>query len=229
MKNAVIVLSGGMDSTVCMAYAKSLEYSLYPLTFNYGQRHAYEVGQAKKVAEHFGCARHLIVDLGFFRDIGGSALTSDDIALPVNRSESEIGTGIPITYVPFRNGVFLSLAVSYAEAVGAQAIFLGVNALDYSGYPDCRPEFIEAYQTVIDVGTKQTSEDNQPLRIVTPLLHKTKAEIVKMGLEMAAPLQLTASCYRGEELACGRCDSCLLRLKGFSEAGFADPISYESY
>ncbi|ACV64345.1 exsB protein [Desulfofarcimen acetoxidans DSM 771] len=229
MKNAVIILSGGMDSTVCMAYAGSREYNLYPITFNYGQRHAYEVGQAKKIASYFQSNRHLVVDLAFFREIGGSALTSEAIELPLNRTEKEIGSGIPITYVPFRNGVFLSLAVAYAEAVKAQAIFIGVNALDYSGYPDCRPEFIEAYQTVIDAGTKQASEDKQKLQIITPLLYKTKAEIVKMGMDLAAPLQLTTSCYRGEELACGRCDSCLLRLKGFSEAGFIDPISYESY
>ncbi|WP_066639124.1 7-cyano-7-deazaguanine synthase QueC [Desulfolucanica intricata] len=227
MKKAVIILSGGLDSTVCMAYAKSQNYELFPMTFNYGQRHAYEVGQAKKVAKFYNCVKHLVVNLDFFRAIGGSALTSDQIDLPVNRMEHEIGEGVPVTYVPFRNGVFLALAVSYAEVVGASEIFIGVNSLDYSGYPDCRPEFINACQALINIGTKQCTDGGRPLKIAAPLLNKTKAEIVKMGMELGAPFHLTTSCYRGEELACGHCDSCQLRLKGFKEAGYEDPIPYE--
>lgn len=228
MKRAVVILSGGLDSTVCLALAKSRGLEPYALTFNYGQSHCREVKQAQKVAAHYQ-ARHKVIDISFFKDIGGSALTDSRLEIPVDRPESAISQGIPATYVPFRNGVFLSLACSYAEVVGAEEVYIGVNALDYSGYPDCRPEFIEAFQQAVRVGTKQCAGDGREIKIMTPLLDKTKAEIVRLGMDLQAPLHLTTSCYRGGEKACGHCDSCQLRLKGFREAGFADPIEYEEF
>ncbi|MCR4400025.1 MAG: 7-cyano-7-deazaguanine synthase QueC [Syntrophomonadaceae bacterium] len=221
---AVVLLSGGLDSTVCMAVAAQ-QHRLWPITFAYGQRHAREVEQARQVAAHFGVARHLVVDCGFFRDIGGSSLTVHHLEVPLGREEAQLGTDIPSTYVPFRNGVFLALAVAYAESVGAATVFIGVNALDYSGYPDCRPQFIEAFQAAVNAGTAAGARGN-PITIAAPLLHLDKAGIVRLGARLGAPFELTSSCYLGGEVACGQCDACRLRLKGFREAGLADPIPY---
>ena len=225
MKNAVVILSGGLDSTVCMSVAKKEGYNIYPITFNYGQRHGREVEQAQKVAAFYDCKRHLVLDTDFFRAIGSSALTSDSMAVPVDRCTGEMTQTIPVTYVPFRNAVFLAMAVGYAESLAAEIIYIGVNALDYSGYPDCRPGFVQAFQEAVNLGTA-ASDKGCVISIKTPLIHLTKAEIIKLGLQNKAPLHLTTSCYQGGEKACGKCDSCLLRLKGFSEAGTADPIVY---
>lgn len=225
MKRAVVILSGGLDSTVCMSAARQEGYEIFPITYSYGQRHRREVEQARKVADFYGCSRHLVVDSGFFRAIGESALTSDKINVPTNRSTGEMEKDIPVTYVPFRNAVFLSMAVGYAESIKAEKIYIGVNALDYSGYPDCRPQFIRAFQEAVNLGTA-ASDKGMNIKIETPLINLTKAEIVKLGVENTAPLHLTTSCYMGGEKACGQCDSCLLRRKGFSEAGIKDPIEY---
>lgn len=226
MKKAVVILSGGLDSTVCMSVARKEGYELYPITYAYGQRHSREVEQARLIAGHYGCPRHLVANLGFFRDIGQSALTSDMIDVPTGRSSVEMEKDIPVTYVPFRNAVFLSVAVGYAESLGADRVYIGVNALDYSGYPDCRPQFISAFQEAVNRGTAAMAK-GLSINIETPLLNLTKAEIVRLGVANGAPLHLTTSCYQGGPLACGRCDSCLLRLKGFREAGVTDPIAYE--
>jgi len=219
---AVVLLSGGLDSTVCMSVGKAAGYELYPVSFNYGQRHIREINSAKQVAAYYGVTRHLIIDTNM-QAIGGSALTDANIDVPegdVNRS------GVPITYVPARNLIFLSYALGYAEVVGAESIFIGVNALDFSGYPDCRPEFIEKFQMMADYSTKAVAQDNRHITIVTPLQYLSKKEIVLLGEKNQAPLAMTTSCYNGGEEACGICDSCLLRLKGFAEAGLTDPISY---
>ena len=207
---------------MCMSVAGKEGHQIFPLTFAYGQRHSREVEQARKVAEFYGCGRHLVVDIGFFRDIGESALTSGEIGVPTGRSAEEMEQEIPVTYVPFRNATFLSMAVGYAEALKAERIYIGVNALDYSGYPDCRPQFIQAFQRAVDLGTA-AADLGLAIKLETPLINLTKAEIVKLGLASGAPLHLTTSCYQGGEKACGRCDSCLLRLKGFREAGAEDP------
>jgi len=226
LKKAVVVLSGGLDSTVCMSVAKQDGYKIFPITFSYGQRHSREIEQAKKVAKFYSCNKHLILDIGFFREIGASALTSYNIDVPTDRSVEQMQEDIPVTYVPFRNAVFLSMAVGYAEAIQAEKIYIGVNALDYSGYPDCRPRFIQAFQEVVNLGTA-ASDKNMPIKIATPLISLTKGEIIKVGVKNGAPLHLTTSCYLGGEKACGKCDSCRLRLKGFREAGIQDPIEYE--
>lgn len=225
VKKAVVILSGGLDSTVCMSVAKSEGYEIFPITFAYGQRHSKEVGQAKQVADFYGCQRHLVVDIDFFRAIGESALTAN-IDVPLHRSTQEMDQGVPVTYVPFRNAVFLSMATAYAEALRAEKIYIGVNALDYSGYPDCRPGFIGAFQEAVNQGTAVAGQGAQ-IKLETPLISLSKGEIVKLGLARKAPLHLTTSCYVGGERACGACDSCLLRLKGFREAGVEDPILYE--
>ncbi|WP_274650242.1 7-cyano-7-deazaguanine synthase QueC [Paenibacillus humicola] len=230
MKKAVIILSGGLDSTTCMGFAKEAGYELYPITFDYGQRHRIELDHARSVAEHYGVEdRFKLVKLGFLREFGGSALTDDTIEVPVGGTDPIQGEPgeIPVTYVPGRNLMFLSIAASYAEALGAEAVYIGVNALDYSGYPDCRPEFIAKVQEVIEYATKAGAE-GRPIRIETPLVHLTKAEIIREGTRMGVPYRLTTSCYNGEEKACGVCDSCRLRLKGFAEAGLVDPIPYQS-
>ncbi|AZN42190.1 7-cyano-7-deazaguanine synthase QueC [Paenibacillus albus] len=229
MKKAVVILSGGLDSTTCMGYAKEVGYELYPITFNYGQRHKIELNNARAVAEHYGVSdRFRLVELGFLRDFGGSALTDDSIDVPMVGADpvpDEVGE-IPVTYVPGRNLLFLSIATSFAETVGAEAIYIGVNALDYSGYPDCRPEFIAKVEEVIAVATK-VGVEGKAISIETPLIHLTKADIVKEGTRMGVPYHLTTSCYNGEPEACGECDSCRLRLKGFAEAGMKDPIPYK--
>jgi len=225
MRKAVVVLSGGLDSTVCMSVARQEGYEIFPITYSYGQRHRREVEQARKVADFYDCSRHLVVDIGFFRAIGESALTSDKVNVPTNRSMEEMEKDIPVTYVPFRNAVFLSMAVGYAESIKAEKIYIGVNALDYSGYPDCRPQFIRAFQEAVNQGTAASDKGLQ-IKIEAPLINLTKAEIVRLGVQNDAPLHLTTSCYQGGEKACGECDSCLLRLKGFREAGLKDPIKY---
>lgn len=224
-KQAVIILSGGLDSTTCMAVAANAGYELHPLSFNYGQKASIELESAKKVARHYGVGeRHFIADLNGL--IRGSALTDADKAIPTNRSDEEIGEAVvPTTYVPARNIIFLSIALSYAEAIGAEAMYIGVNALDYSGYPDCRADFIAAFQDVIAKGTA-AGISGRPIRIETPLQFLTKGGIVKLGTELNAPLHLSHSCYFGTDPSCGKCDSCLLRIKGFQEAGVPDPIPY---
>lgn len=223
MKKAVVILSGGLDSTTCMGLAQQAGYQLFPITFDYGQRHQIELKAALQVAKAYNVTDHRVIQLDFLRQIGGSALTDDDIEVPQDGVDDEI----PVTYVPGRNLLFLSMAASYAEVISAEAIYMGVNALDYSGYPDCRPAFIDGVQNVLRVGTKAGVEGH-PIRIETPLLHWTKAEIIRHGMELAVPYDLTTSCYVGEDIACGVCDSCRLRLKGFAEAGYRDPIRYRN-
>lgn len=223
-KKAVVLLSGGLDSTVCMAVARNEGYELLPISFNYHQRHKKELAAAASVAEHYKVSRHLIIETNM-EAIGGSALTDTSIAVPAG----EIGaTTVPITYVPARNLIFLSYALGYAEVTGAERVYIGVNALDYSGYPDCRPEFIAMFQQLANFSTKATAEDGRKIMIETPLISLTKKDIVLLGDKLGAPLQLTTSCYEGTDVACGRCDSCLLRLKGFAEAGRIDPILYHA-
>lgn len=223
-KKAVIILSGGLDSTTCMAAAKAEGYELYPLTFWYGQKQAIELDAAKKVAAYYEVAdRHRIVDLNGV--IKGSALTDADKEIPVHRGDEEMQAEVPVTYVPARNIIFLSIALSYSEAIGADAMYIGVNALDYSGYPDCRAEFIAAFQDVINKGTAAGAH-GAGIQIKTPLQFLSKADIVKLGSELGAPLQFSHSCYFGTDPSCGVCDSCLLRIKGFQEAGVPDPIRY---
>ncbi len=224
---AVVLLSGGLDSTTTLAIAKAADFELYAMTFCYGQRHDYEIDCAKRVARTFGVADHQIVMIDL-RTFGGSALT-DDIDVPKGRSEVEIGEGIPVTYGPARNTIFLSYALAWAEVLGALDIFIGVNAIDYSGYPDCRDEFIEAFQRVAELGTRAGVEEGGKLDIHTPLIKLTKADIIRKGLELGVDYSLTCTCYDPDEQdrACGQCDACQLRLKGFEEAGVPDPVAYQ--
>ena len=225
MKRAVVLLSGGIDSATTLAIAIAEGYDTHALSFDYGQRHEIETEAARRVANSLGAKEHRVakIDLGVF---GGSALT-DDIAVPKQRSGKEIAHGIPITYVPARNTVFLAYALAWAEVMGGSDIFLGVNAIDYSGYPDCRPEFIEAFENLANIGTKAGVEGRR-FQIHTPLIKFSKAEIIRKAVELDVDLSLTHSCYdpTPEGLACGECDSCLLRLKGFREAGIKDPVRY---
>ncbi len=217
-----------MDSATVLALAKRDEFEVYALTFRYGQRHAVEIDAAGRIAERAGVARHVIMNIDL-RVFGGSALTAD-IAVPKGRNSDEMAHGIPVTYVPARNTVFLSFALAWAEAVGASDIFLGVNALDYSGYPDCRPEYIQAFQRMAQLATKAGVEGKMALTIHTPLIAMTKAEIVRTGLALGVDFGETRTCYdpsaAGE--ACGTCDACVLRLKGFAEAGARDPAPYQT-
>jgi 7-cyano-7-deazaguanine synthase len=223
---AVVLLSGGLDSTTTLAYALSKGYDVVALTVSYGQRHSRELESAKAVAKHYGLKRHIVMDLdlSFLRT---SALTCPDVEVPLRDSAEGIGDDIPVTYVPARNIIMLSLAAGLCETEGGEVIFIGANAIDYSGYPDCRPEFFEAFEKVLRVGTKSGVE-GRPIEIKAPILRKSKAEIVKLAKELDAPLHLTWSCYKGGKRACGHCDSCLLRLKGFEEAGYSDPVEYEA-
>jgi len=226
-RKAVVLLSGGLDSATTLAIARDRRFDCYALTFRYGQRHAFEIEAAKKVAQALHSYDHVFVDIDL-RLFGGSALT-DDVAVPKARSLEEIGTGIPITYVPARNTIFLSFALAYAEVIGSDDIFLGVNALDYSGYPDCRPEYIQAFEHLAKLATKAGVEGRQRLTIHTPLIDMTKAEIIRQGQRLGVDYALTSSCYdpSSEGIPCGACDACLLRLKGFSETGLADPLRYQ--
>ena len=223
---AVVLVSGGLDSATVLALARRDGYEPHALSFDYGQRHRFELDAARRVCAAGGARRHVVFPLDL-RAFGGSALTSD-LAGPKDRSEDEMGRGIPITYVPARNMVFLAVAVGWAETLGAADVFIGVNAVDYSGYPDCRPEFIESFARTADLATKAGVEGNSRWRIHTPLIAMTKAEIIRTGTALGVDYGLTHSCYDPDPhgRACGRCDSCLLRLKGFAEAGLADPIEY---
>jgi len=223
---AVVLLSGGVDSTTTAAIAGADGFEVYALTFEYGQRHRIEIERARLVGRRLGVRDHVVIAVDL-RAFGGSALTSD-IAVPKHRSVDEIGPNIPVTYVPARNTIFLSFALAWAEVLGSHDIFLGVNALDYSGYPDCRPEYIEAYQRMADLATRAGVEGGRRLTIHTPLIRLTKAEIIRRGLTLGVDYGLTLSCYDPSPtgVACGACDSCLLRLKGFSANGIADPIAY---
>lgn len=225
MKRAVVLLSGGIDSTTTLAIAIAEGYEAYALSFDYGQRHKNETEAARRVAKSLGAKEHRVAKIDL-RVFGGSALT-DDLDVPKQRSEKEIAHGIPITYVPARNTIFLAYALAWSEVIHANDIFLGVNAIDYSGYPDCRPEFIEAFETLAHVGTKAGVEGRR-FHIHTPLIKLSKADIIRKAVEFGVDLSLTHSCYdpTSEGLACGNCDSCLLRLKGFREAGITDPIRY---
>jgi 7-cyano-7-deazaguanine synthase len=225
MPKAICLLSGGLDSTTVLAYAISQGYEVTPLTIRYGQRHSRELESAKKVVAHYHLKKHIIIDLDL-TSFHSSALTSKDVAVPTRDKVEDIGYDIPVTYVPARNIIFLSIAAGLCESEGADRVFIGANAIDYSGYPDCRPEFFRAFEQVLQVGTK-SGVMGHPVRIEHPILRLSKAEIVKLGLDLKAPLHLTWSCYQGGERACGRCDSCLLRLKGFHEVGAKDPIDYE--
>jgi len=225
---AVVLLSGGMDSATALAMAVSEGYTVYALTVRYGQRHEVEIEAARRIAERFGVARHVVVELDL-RPFGGSALTSD-LAVPKDRPAGEIGREIPVTYVPARNTIFLALALAWAEVLGANDIFLGVNAIDYSGYPDCRPQYLEAFERLARLATKAGVEGRQQVRIRAPLLYLSKAEIIRKGMALGVDYGLTRTCYdpspAGE--ACGRCDACQLRRRGFAEAGFEDPAVYRA-
>jgi len=225
---AVVLLSGGLDSTTALAIARAEGYESYAMTFRYGQRHEIEIEAARRVAAKAGVARHEIVDIDL-RPFGGSALTSD-LAVPKSRSAEEMETGIPITYVPARNTIFLSFALAWAEVLEASDIFAGVNAVDYSGYPDCRPEYIEAFEKMANLATKAGVEGRTRVRIHTPLIRWSKAEIIQHGLSLGVDYSLTTSCYDPDPAtgaACGQCDACLLRQKGFAANRIADPISYQ--
>jgi 7-cyano-7-deazaguanine synthase len=229
-RRAVVLLSGGLDSTTTLAFARKERLSVYALTFRYGQRHESEVEAARKIAAVYGAARHIVVTIDL-RAIGGSALTSD-IDVPKDRDIStSVSSGIPVTYVPARNTIFLSYALAWAEVLDAREIYVGVNALDYSGYPDCRPEFIEAFERLANVATRAGVEGSEPIRIRTPLIGLTKKEIVLLGQSLGVDYSLTTTCYdpTAEGLACGRCDACLLRRRGFEEAGIRDPIDYAAW
>lgn len=226
MPKAVLLLSGGLDSTTLLAHAVHDGFDVFAMTFRYGQRHVTEIDAARRVAAHYPVRDHVIVDIDL-RTFGGSALTSD-IAVPKDRAASDMSHGIPITYVPARNTIFLSFALAWAEVLEAGDIFIGVNAFDYSGYPDCRPEYIQAYERMANLATRGGVEGTNPIRIRTPLIDLTKAEIIQRGLGMGVDYSITQSCYdpRPSGAACGRCDACRLRLKGFAEAGVTDPARY---
>jgi len=225
-KIAVVLLSGGLDSSTVLAIAQEQGFTPVTLTFRYGQRHSAEIDVPAKLAKKAGIARHVVADIDL-RAFGGSALTAD-IDVPKHRSDAEIGEGIPITYVPARNTVFLSYALALAETTGAMDVFIGVNALDYSGYPDCRPEFVAAFETVMNLATKVGVEGERPLKLHTPLIDMTKADIVRKGTSLGVNYGETLSCYdpTPEGDHCGECDACHLRKKGFIEAGISDPTRY---
>tara|TARA_B100001996_G_scaffold197863_1_gene151504 strand:+ start:229 stop:909 length:681 start_codon:yes stop_codon:yes gene_type:complete len=223
---AVVLVSGGLDSTTCLAMAREKEFDLYALTFNYGQRHDHELNSAKMVVDFFNIHDHSIIDIDLAQ-FGGSALT-DQIDVPKKRDLSDMAE-IPVTYVPARNTVFLSLALAWAEVLGSFDIFIGVNALDYSGYPDCRPEYISSFEKTANLATK-AGVSGSSFRIHTPLIDMTKSEIIKVGMDLGVDYSLTSSCYDPDQEGnpCGLCDACYLRLKGFKEAGIIDPLNYSN-
>lgn len=227
-KKAIVLLSGGLDSATAVWMAQDAGYSVYALSFSYGQRHSVELTAAAKIAAAAGVVEHKTADIDL-RLFGGSALT-DDIAVPKGRDAEAMADDIPVTYVPARNTIFLSFALAYSEVVGADAIYIGVNALDYSGYPDCRPDYIQAFETMANLATKAGVTGEAPVEIKTPLIDLTKAEIIKRGSTLGVPYGLTISCYDpdADGRACGACDSCLLRRKGFLEAGVTDPTPYQA-
>jgi|TARA_B110000263_G_scaffold239516_1_gene241809 7-cyano-7-deazaguanine synthase len=226
MKKAVILLSGGLDSATCLAIAIDSGFSTYALSFRYGQRHEFELDSAKAVSKSMGVEEHVILDIDL-RAFGGSALT-DDIEVPKDRDEANITNEIPITYVPARNTIFLSFGLAYAETLGANDIFIGVNALDYSGYPDCRPQYIASFQHMANLATKAGVEGESPINIRTPLIDLTKSDIIKTGLNLNVDYGLTHSCYDPDQngYSCGHCDACNLRIRGFEKIGLSDPLKY---
>src|SRR5580700_4978464 len=225
-KRAVVLLSGGLDSATALAIALRDGYEAYALSFDYGQRHAFELEAARRVARAEQVRQHIVFPLNL-RSFGGSALTGD-LAVPKDRAEAEMSRGIPVTYVPARNTIFLSIALGWAESLGVSDLFIGVNVLDYSGYPDCRPEYLSAFEQMANLGTKAGVEDKSTWRIHAPLIEMTKAEIIRTGTALGVDYSLTHSCYDPDSAGrpCGRCDSCRLRLKGFAEAGLTDPLDY---
>lgn len=225
---AVVLLSGGLDSTTVLAIARSEGFALYALSFRYGQRHAAELQAASRVARAFDVVEHIIAEIDL-RTFGGSALTAD-IPVPVDREASEIGSGIPVTYVPARNTIFLSFALAWAEVLGSSDLFIGINSVDYSGYPDCRPEYLQAYQRMAVLATRAGVEGQRPLRIHAPLLRFRKSEIIQTGLSLGVDYGSTVSCYAPSDdgVACGRCDACTLRLAAFRDVGVKDPARYRS-
>ena len=225
-RKAVVLSSGGIDSTTAMAIARHEGFKIYSLSFFYGQRHAFELQAAQKVANAIGVTEHLVINIDL-KKIGGSSLT-DDIDVPKDRGEQEMTRRIPVTYVPARNTIFLSFALAWAEVLKSSDIFIGVNAIDYSGYPDCRPEYIDAFERMANLATKAGVEGITKIRIRTPLIRLTKAQIIQKGIEFGIDYALTHSCYdpSPQGLACGKCDSCFLRRKGFKEAGVTDPTRY---
>ncbi|WP_417461966.1 7-cyano-7-deazaguanine synthase QueC [Kordiimonas sp.] len=226
-KKAVVLLSGGLDSATVIAIARDQGFDVHAISFRYGQRHSVELEAADRVVEHLGVTEHKIAELDL-RLFGGSALTAD-IDVPKDRSDDDMSHDIPITYVPARNTIFLSFALAYAEVIGAKDIFIGVNALDYSGYPDCRPDYIASYETMANLATKAGVTEDEKIRIQTPLIDMTKAEIVTVGTRLGVDYSMTISCYDpdAQGKACGHCDSCQLRRKGFAEAGLSDPTRYQ--
>jgi 7-cyano-7-deazaguanine synthase len=226
MSEAVVLLSGGLDSTTTLAVARRDGHRPHAMTFRYGQRHEIEIDAARRVARALGVSEHVVVDIDL-RPFGGSALTGG-ADVPKHRSAEQRAHGIPATYVPARNTIFLSFALAWAEVLGAAEIYLGVNAIDYSGYPDCRPEFIAAFERVANLGTRAGVEGTLPIRIRTPLILLSKADIIRLGASLGVDYSMTTSCYDPtvHGVACGACDSCLLRMKGFAEAGLQDPIRY---
>jgi 7-cyano-7-deazaguanine synthase len=225
---AVLLLSGGLDSTTLLALASAEGYAIHALTFRYGQRHAHEVDAAKRVADRYAVREHVVADIDL-RMFGGSALTGD-APVPKDRLPGELGSGVPITYVPARNTIFLSFALAWAEVLHSRDIFIGVNALDYSGYPDCRPEYIQAYERMANLATRAGTEEHVALSIRTPLIDLTKREIIELGQRLGVDYALTTSCYDPglDGAACGHCDACQLRLRGFREAGTTDPARYDA-
>lgn len=228
MKRAVCLLSGGLDSSTCLALARREGFACYALSFDYGQRHRYELEAARRVAMSLGTVEHKVIALDL-RAFGGSALT-EEIEVPKSRDAAQMGSGIPVTYVPARNTIFLSLALAWAEVLEAADIFIGVNAIDYSGYPDCRPEYIEAFTRMADLATRAGVEGTTKLHIHTPLIELSKAEITRLAADLGVDFSLTFTCYDpdGEGRPCGLCDACQLRLKGFAEAGLTDPLPYQT-
>lgn len=225
MAEAIVLLSGGLDSSTVLALAKERGYDVVALTFDYGQKHKRELNSSRKMARHFKAKEHIIVPLNI-GELLRSSLTRESMSIPENRTAEEISSGVPSTYVPSRNIIFLSIAASIAESRGAEAIFIATNSVDFSGYPDCTAEFMSAFQRTLDIGTK-AGREGRGIRVEAPILMKSKGDIVREAIRLKVPMEDTWSCYKGGVKACGKCDSCLLRLRGFSEAGIRDPLEYE--